>query len=1103
MDSTGLRIRLLGELELRLGERPLPPLGSARAASLLAYLLIHRAAPQPRQRARLPAVAGLERAAGADEPPPRAAHAAARAARRRPPARRHRRARCAGAPTRRRARRRGLRGRPGARRPCARPPPLYGGDLLAGAYDDWLHAERERLRGLLPRRAGPPRRPAGGRGREREAIAVAERLLRHDPLREEAYRLLMRLHAARGDRARALRAYHACAATLERELGVAPSAATRELYEALLPAPARRRAPAARAAGARRARGRVGAADALLARRRARAGAARARDGRAGHRQDAGSSTSCGRGARSAGAATAGARPTRPRASSPTGPWWRGCARRRSRARAAGWTRRPRRARAAAPRARATPPAAAGERAAPAAVRRGRAGAPARPPRRCCSSPTTCSGPTATRSSSCTTCARRSRGAPARRRHRAPRGARPAAPADELVTGLARARALSRSSRSSRLSRAETAALAERLAGARSPPATPSGCSPRPRATRCSWSRRCGPAGRRGAPLSPRVHAVIAGAPRAALRAGRASSPGSPPRSGARSPRICSARASGLDERRARARPRRAVAAPHRPRGGRRRLRLQHGRIREVAYDGLGPGAAPAPTTGASRTRSSGPRRRPLAPWRRRSRSTTTARARAAAAVALVRARRRGGPAHAGQPRGGAPARARARPRRALPAGAERDALELALLGASLAPLATVHGYGSAPLAAAQRRALELAPEPEPRSCARRPCRASRWGTSRTPAGPASSCGRAASARPTTCWRPRRTTCSASPRSGRRASRPRGRTSRRPWTRFRPAQRAAHLAGYGLDPEVICLSRLANTLWFLGRADAAREARDRALALAARVGHATSTGVAHVFGALLALELRDADGVRRGVAALGPAPREPGRRRPRATLSRGYVAVLDGRPGAGVARHPAGARRPRAPTRPPGCTRALVRVLLEACVATGDARAGLAATELPPAPGGRLWEAEGRRLRARFLAAIGAPDAAVEAELERALAVAREQGAPLLELRAATALLRRRGDDAPRGRASPRWPRAAPRGSRPRRRRCSADGGTLAERPSGDLPAMTTTTHPMTRSAGRRTPCAPASAAPCCVPARRATTRPGASGTARSTAGRR
>jgi DNA-binding SARP family transcriptional activator len=40
----------------------------------------------------------------------------------------------------------------------------------------------------------------------------------------------MRLHDARGDRARALRAYHACAAALERELSVEPSATTRRAY---------------------------------------------------------------------------------------------------------------------------------------------------------------------------------------------------------------------------------------------------------------------------------------------------------------------------------------------------------------------------------------------------------------------------------------------------------------------------------------------------------------------------------------------------------------------------------------------------------------------------------------------------------------------------------------------------------------------------------------------------------------------------------------------------------------------------------------------------------------------------------------------------------
>src|SRR2546423_14370024 len=44
-----LRIRLFGTLDLRYGEDPLRLRESARAESLLAYLLIHREAPQPRQ----------------------------------------------------------------------------------------------------------------------------------------------------------------------------------------------------------------------------------------------------------------------------------------------------------------------------------------------------------------------------------------------------------------------------------------------------------------------------------------------------------------------------------------------------------------------------------------------------------------------------------------------------------------------------------------------------------------------------------------------------------------------------------------------------------------------------------------------------------------------------------------------------------------------------------------------------------------------------------------------------------------------------------------------------------------------------------------------
>ncbi len=111
---------------------------------------------------------------------------------------------------------------------------LYQGDLLPSCYDDWILPERERLRqaftGTLERlllfleRQGEPR----------AAIGYAQRLLRHDPLLEETYRALMRLYAACGDRAGALRVYQTCAVVLQRELAVEPSAATREAYEQLL-----------------------------------------------------------------------------------------------------------------------------------------------------------------------------------------------------------------------------------------------------------------------------------------------------------------------------------------------------------------------------------------------------------------------------------------------------------------------------------------------------------------------------------------------------------------------------------------------------------------------------------------------------------------------------------------------------------------------------------------------------------------------------------------------------------------------------------------------------------------------------------------------------
>jgi len=108
---------------------------------------------------------------------------------------------------------------------------LYPGELLPGFYQDWVLRERERLHAAV------------GEALERlvqaqPTLALARALVRHDPLREESYRPLLRLHLAAGDRAAATAVLQECGRVLERELGVEPSDATRGLLASVAaPAP--------------------------------------------------------------------------------------------------------------------------------------------------------------------------------------------------------------------------------------------------------------------------------------------------------------------------------------------------------------------------------------------------------------------------------------------------------------------------------------------------------------------------------------------------------------------------------------------------------------------------------------------------------------------------------------------------------------------------------------------------------------------------------------------------------------------------------------------------------------------------------------------------
>ncbi|HZW28769.1 MAG TPA: BTAD domain-containing putative transcriptional regulator, partial [Trueperaceae bacterium] len=137
---------------------------------------------------------------------------------------------------------------------------LYRGDFLAGvdlrdapAYGSWLDAERADLRrewrGAVLREAAR----LGGHGEHAAAAGWLRRLVRDDPLDEEAVHALLVALFAAGDRQAAAEAYAAFAAALSGELDADPDGETVRLYEALAADAAARPAPPPPAAAPTRA----------------------------------------------------------------------------------------------------------------------------------------------------------------------------------------------------------------------------------------------------------------------------------------------------------------------------------------------------------------------------------------------------------------------------------------------------------------------------------------------------------------------------------------------------------------------------------------------------------------------------------------------------------------------------------------------------------------------------------------------------------------------------------------------------------------------------------------------------------------------------------
>ncbi|CAN5689523.1 AAA family ATPase [soil metagenome] len=1035
MGGAILRIRIFGELDLRLDDAPLPPLESARARSLLAYLLLHRDAPQPRQRLAFllwpdstepqartnlrHLLHNLQRAAPALAPFLEtgtailrwrddaafwldvAAFEAALA-----------RSELQGADSL------------AALREAV---DLYRGDLLPSCYDEWLTPERDRLRRRYLQAVERLTGLLEARGDHSAALGYAEELLGHDPFDEATYRLLIRLYAARGDRARALRAYHTCVAVLERELGVEPSAATRDLHETLLPpepepaaSPQYSRGHVPPLVGRAAERERLTTLWRASERGRAQLALVSGEPGIGKTRLLEELRAWCTR----RGAATAAARSYAAEGALAYGP-------------VVAWLRspalKPHVLKSGAPNlaelARLLPellvevPGLSRPEPLPESDQRTRMFAAV------AHAILGAGGPLLLIADDLHWADRETLqllhhllrlepeapvlvAAAARREEMDDRH-----PLNDLLLGL---QVLERVTEIelTRLSPEETVALSERLAG-------------RPLE----------------APEAERLFAETEGNPLFVVEALRAGWKGGHLEREWVSPKVQAVIQSRLSQLTAPARELAGVAATigrdftievleqaseadgeMLVRGldelWRSRILREHGaHAYDFSHDKIREGAYLA-----------------LSPARQRHNHLAVARA-----LERLHARDPGSVSaqiaahyeHAGvaeqavtayQAAADVAQRLYANAEtirlldralgllRTLPETVEGNARELAILTTLLTPVASADGWASRRLNEMQQRALELARAlcvgPAPQllySLALASLARSDFAAAQRHAEQLRTRGGADQDDALLVISAYVLGIAAFWQGELEDARRHFETA---VAGHRPELRRTHLLRYWLDPQVVCQSRLANTLWFLGETEASVRARDAALALADRVAHPDSRAVALVFSALLAVEMEDTVRLREYVEALetrnraddGPQVRVP------TEVLRAYLGILDGEVERGITRIRNALDDPGGVEHAPGMRAIIARLLLAAFTAVRDTHRRLGAADhllrLGDAAG--LWEAEAHRARAECLAALGASPLAVEAEFDRALEVARRQGGRGLEAKAAESLLRYR-----------------------------------------------------------------------------------------------
>ncbi len=115
------------------------------------------------------------------------------------------------------------------------PPPEMVRELLAGWDDAWVTDHREPWAVLVGQALESAATARLATGRAAAALPYALAAVTVDPLSESAHRVLIEVHARRGDGAGALRQYERLTALLRRELGVQPSPDIAGMIRSLYP----------------------------------------------------------------------------------------------------------------------------------------------------------------------------------------------------------------------------------------------------------------------------------------------------------------------------------------------------------------------------------------------------------------------------------------------------------------------------------------------------------------------------------------------------------------------------------------------------------------------------------------------------------------------------------------------------------------------------------------------------------------------------------------------------------------------------------------------------------------------------------------------------